>query len=137
MTDLAIRIDHIEDDVREHKGKLSEIEDRIDIHADTIRAIDQWRKGNGAQGAEGRLQCTEAVLLDYQVSRAPERLNAIEADIGALQKIADGRISAAIGESVRTTLDARDRTAIAYLKAFGPYAATIAALAAAILAGIK
>jgi hypothetical protein len=137
MDDIVVRVDNLEDCAKENKGKINEIEDRLDLHSDSIRSLDQWRKGNGAAGAEERLQITEAVVLGYQRLRLPERMAINEADIEVLQRIADGKISDAVKESVRSTLDARDRTAIAYLKALGPYLATIVALIAAIIAGIK
>jgi hypothetical protein len=128
MADIVIKLDVLSDAIKETKAKQEEIESRIDIQSDSINSIDQWRKGNGAKGAEGRLQCVEGSLFELQTERLPARMSLAEADIQALQKIADGKIETV----VRSALDARDRTVIAYIKAFGPYAATIAAIIAAL-----
>jgi hypothetical protein len=132
MSDIAFRVGHVEEDIRDHKARLEEHEDRLINGADAINRIDQWRNGNGAQGAEARLQCVEEVTYEIQKIRIPERLNLAEADIVALQRVADGKIADAVSATMKTTLDARDRTAIAYIKAFGPYAACVAAIAAAL-----
>jgi hypothetical protein len=137
MADLVLRIDNLEDCAKETKSTLDEVQDRLDTHSECIRSIDQWRKGNGAQGSEARLQCVENATYDLQSVRVSERLNLMEADIVALQRIADGKISDAVSASMRATMDARDRTAIAYIKAFAPWVAAIAAIVATIVAGLK
>ena len=133
MVDIDLRLNHIETKVDEIKSSLDEVLDRMDTHSEAIRSLDQWRKGNGAIGAEARLQSTELASLNYQRANVPERLNCIEAEVLILQKVADGKISYAVGESVRATMDARDRTALAYVKEFGPYVAAAAAIIITVL----
>jgi hypothetical protein len=134
MADVVLRIDHLEETVKEHKSRLDELDCRSDTHSDAIQSIDQWRKGNGAKGAEDRLQCVESKVYDFAVERLPERVSLAEADILALQKIADGKIEDAVSSSVKKTMDARDRTAIAYIKAFAPWVVAIGGFLAALLA---
>lgn len=132
MADLAIRVDRIEEDIKDHQVQLDETHDRLDVQSDTIQSIEQWRKGNGAQGAEARLQCVEEAAVKLAEERIGPRLNIAEADIQALQKIADGKLTAVVGETVKSALDARDKTAIAYVKAFSPYAVALAAILVAV-----
>jgi hypothetical protein len=130
MADLVIRVGNLEETAIDHRGRLDELEGLSDIHSKVIDGIEQWRKGNGARGAEARLQHTENAVHELQVQRLPERVGVVECDITALQKIADGRITAAVSETVKTTLDARDKTAIAYIKAIGSLLGGLAGLAA-------
>jgi len=119
MADIDLRLNHIEGKVDDIKSSLDEVLDRMDTHSESIRSLDQWRKGNGALGAEARLQSTELAALNYQRTNVPERLNCIEAEVLILQKVADGKIQDAVSLSVKTTMDARDKTAISYIKAIG------------------
>lgn len=137
MADIDMRLNHIEGKMDEIKSVLDEVLDRVDTHSESIRSLDQWRRGNGAKGAEDRIQGTEVAALSYYTSRVPERLNCAEADILALQRIADGKISDAVSISVHTAMDARDKTAIAYLKAIGPAIAAIAAIIVALIGVLK
>ena len=137
MADIETRLDHIEGKVDEIKNELDEVLDRVDIHSASIQSLDQWRKGNGAKGAEARIQGTEDAALSYYTSRVPERLNCVEVNIEALQRIADGKIQDTVSLSVHSAMDARDRTAIAYIKAFAPWVAALLALAATLIGAIK
>ena len=137
MADIEVRLGNIEGKVDEIKSELDEVLDRVDIHSAAIQSLDQWRKGNGAQGAEARLQCVEGAAYRLDTERVPERLNCAEADILALQRIADGKISDAVSISVHTAMDSRDKTAIAYIKAFAPWVAALLALATTLIGAIK
>jgi hypothetical protein len=102
------RLTHLESDIVEAKGNIGECLDRLEDHSEQLHSLQQWRKGNGAKGAEQRLQAVEGAIYDYHVNRIPQRLNVVEADIEALQKIADARIGEAVTASVKHHLDERD-----------------------------
>ena len=137
-SEIQIRIGHLEadrdrqeDDIHEHGRSLEGVQDRLDTHSSELSRLTYWRDGNGSHGAEARLQCVEDKEYQLQLARLPERMGLAECDIQALQKVADGRI----GDVVKKTLDARDKTVIAYVKAFGPWVTAIAALLVVILGG--
>ena len=120
MAAIEIKLDHLTEGQDEIKGKLGEIEDRLDTHSSAIQSLSQWRSGNGAKGAEARLQCAEEVLQEFP---------AIQADLKVVRAVADAKLED-ISSTIRNTLDARDKTVIAYLKAVGSLLGGLAGLAA-------
>jgi hypothetical protein len=129
---LESKVGHCEEECAELQKCLDEEHDRLDTHSDAIDRVTRWAlEGNGAS-AEARLSVVESDVMILRDTNAGHRLNCAEADIQALQKIADGKLSAAVGESVKTAMDARDRTVIAYVKAFAPYAAAAAGILIAV-----
>lgn len=121
---INIRFDTLAKDCEETKCRVSEAEDAIAGLSDRTRSLEYWRNGNGASGAEERLQAVEDGLLYYSRERIPQRLNCVEADMAAVQRIADHAIEHGVRGAVNDTLDKRDKTAIAKIKAWGPYFAT-------------
>ena len=103
LSDITSKLNYITVVVDDAKIKLQEIEDRLEIHSEAIRTLEQWKSGNGAKGAEDRLQVAENGIHAYQMLRIPERVNLAESDITALQCIADGRIGEAVKISVQST----------------------------------
>ena len=120
MAAIEIKLDHLTEGQDEIKGKLGEIEDRLDTHSSAIQSLSQWRSGNGAKGAEARLQRAEEVLQEFP---------AIQADLKVVRAVADAKLED-ISSTIRNTLDARDKTVIAYLKAVGSLLGGLAGLAA-------
>ena len=88
-----------------------------------IQKLEQWGFGNGGRGAEQRLQKLE--------DKFPE----IEATLEAVKMVADSKIES----SIEGVLNRRERTVLAYIKAFGPLVSGLAAIALALLAvaGVK
>jgi hypothetical protein len=126
MADLAIRVDHCEEDIKEDRGRLDEAEGRLDTHSDAINGIEQWRTGNGAQGAEARLQTVEGKIEDLPVIRA---------DVAAAKLVADAKLEVIEG-SITSVLDKRDAKAIAKVKAWGPIVAAGSIVLVEIIKGI-
>ena len=136
MADLAIRIDRIDEDIKEHRTDLDEAHNRLDIQSDAIRGLEYWRNGNGAQGAEARLQCVEEMALALARERIVPRLAVVEADIRAVQAIADNAIRAGVQEAIHTTLNAREKTMLARIKTWTPIVSAALAAAAVVLVAI-
>jgi hypothetical protein len=122
MSDIAIRVEHLEEDTKEIKSSLDLEHDRLDIQGGQIRDLEHWYKGNAAKGAEARLQCAEEKLED---------LPAIKSDLAVVKLVADAKLTG-IEAAVGHALDRRDRTVLAYLAKLGPFAAAIAAIIVAI-----
>ena len=130
---ITLRVGNCEDECEELKKRVDANDERLDDTSDRVLSLEYWKKGNGARGAEIRLQDTEAGLRRIEDIDASPRLNVLEAEIKTLQNIADAKITEVVTASVHEALNLRDKTAIAYLKAAGPYAAAVAAIAVAIL----
>lgn len=130
---INIKFDTLEKDCEETKGRMTEAEDAIEGLSERTRSLEYWRNGNGATGAEERLQAVEDGLLYYSRERIPQRLNCVESDMAAVQRIADHAIQNGVQGAVNETLDKRDKTAIAKIKAWGPYFATAVVLILGIL----
>jgi hypothetical protein len=138
MPDLEPRVEHLEERTNEDRGRLDEAEGRLDIHSEAIQSLDQWRKGNGAHGAETRLQNVEEMSFALARERIVPRLAVVEADMRAVQAVADNAIRAGVQEAIHDTLNAREKTTLARLRAWGPViAAGIAALAVIVQAFVR
>jgi hypothetical protein len=130
-SEIPVRIGHLEADRDRQEEDIRHVRGKLETWLEELMGLLRWKRGNGARGAEDRLQCMEEKMYQLQLARLPERMGIAECDIEALQKVADGRI----GEVVKKTLDARDKTVIAYIKAFGPWVTAVAALLVVILGG--
>jgi hypothetical protein len=91
-----------------------------------VLKIESWKNGNGARGAEVRLQDVENDVLElkgkcvtYMTDEATEKM---------VQAAFRGFVAAAQN---------KDKTAVAKIKAFAPYFATIGAIATALLTVLK
>lgn len=133
MNETQEKLDHILDHVTELKEKVEELEARYDAQSDLLNSIQQWRTGNGSHGAEVRIQIVEELVLALAREKVIPRLAVLEADMRAVQAIADNAIKVGVQTAVNNTLNARDRTAIAKLKAWGPIIAAGLAAAAVVI----
>ena|SRR5208337_2343324 len=94
------------------KFKVDEIDGTVSLHSSRIQTLEEWRDGIGKQrGAESRLQD-------------------VEANVEVVMRIADSKLE----KSINGIMDARERTILAYIKAFAPLISGLAAIALAILA---
>jgi len=122
----AFRINHCEEECAALDKRVDTVEEIGAITSDRVRTIELWRNGNGAKGAEVRLQDAEKSVRALEDADPDKRLNALEADVKVIQQVTDASIRFSVG----TALDERDKTAVARVKAWGPIvAATVAALA--------
>jgi len=125
MADIVVlegKVDVLEKDVREVKDRVDELEDEGSSRSDRLLNLEIWKRGNGAKGAELRLQEAEAsmVALKECVQRAQSD-EAIE------------RIAKAAARGVIENARGKDKTTVAKLRAMGPLFTGIAALVAAIV----
>jgi len=75
--EIKIRVENLEEKTVEQKSRIDEHEGLLDIHSKEIDGLKIWRNGNGAKGAEERLQCVEenqraagsAIITDDVVDR--------------------------------------------------------------------
>jgi hypothetical protein len=91
-----------------------------------IVKIESWKNGNGAKGAEQRLQIVEEFMSDMKLEKTHFMTD--EATDKMVQAAVSGFISAAQN---------KDKTFVAKVRAFSPYFATIGAVVAAMLAALK
>jgi len=139
LTDFRSRfneLDALTEAVKDIKGTLSEVNERLDAHSDDIHSLLQWRDSSVGTGAEDRLQKTErSIVLSDALNLGP-RTSVNEADIVALQRIADHVILPDIQSAVAGAMDARSKTGIERLKAAGPIIAALLAATAVVLAAV-
>jgi hypothetical protein len=116
---LSEKLGRCEDECEELKRNVEAVNDRSDSISDRVLGLEYWRNGNGSRGAEARLQTVEGIVADIPAMRA---------DIEVVKIVADAKIERAI----KGVMDKRDKTVIAYVKAFGPYVAALAAVVASL-----
>lgn len=133
VSDIKLRLDG---EMKDMKLSMGEIDNRLDGHSECIRQLRQWGLGNGGPGAEERLRSTERFVITMDKANVPNRLGQAEAHIETLQRIADSAILEGVQGAVNDTLDKRDRTAIAKVKAWGPIIAAMCAATGAVLAAV-
>ena len=131
---LESRVGAVEEDIRdirvcqkEYAGRLDELEDDGISRSDRLLNLEIWHKGNGARGAEARLQGVENDIMTLrECLGASKSEEAIE------------RIVAATARSIVKGARDRDRTAVEKIKAvaaiLGPICAAVAVIIAAIVA---
>jgi uncharacterized protein (DUF305 family) len=115
-------IEKLEARDKELEGLISECDGRLDEQSAEIQSLNQWRKGNGAKGAEDRLQSVEEGMKEIRVGITD----------GDISKIALAASSLIVG-----TARDRDRTFVMKLKAVGPIVAAICALVVVIIQALK
>jgi len=133
---IDIRLGNIEKDCHEIKDNFREFEGRLDNHSERLNDLEHWYTGNETRGAEKRLQCLEEYAGEINKANLRPRMNVAEADIIALQKIADSAIMESVQGAVNVTLDKRAKTTVERIKAWGPIAAAISAVIVAVLTAI-
>lgn len=140
MSDIVLlehKIDGLGEDVRGLTGRFDEIDRRLDDHSDRLGVVEIWEKGNGVtRGAEVRLQGVESFGQTLDKENISSRLNMAEANIETLQHVADRAILEGVQGAVNDTLDKRDRTFIAKMKAWGALITPILAAIAIVLAAV-
>jgi hypothetical protein len=122
--------------IKDIREDLDKFEDRLDDHSDMIHSLIIWRDSNGSPGAEDRLREVERCSHEIAKEKLPERMNMAEADILSLHRIADSAMKAVIEESVNGTLDARSKTTIERIKAWGPIISAALAAVAIVLTAV-
>lgn len=127
MADIVIdnRLTAVEADVKEVSGRVDDVEELSTAHSDRIYALEYWRNGNGAKGAEARLQEVEK---GYVVLK--ECLGADKSD-EAIE-----RIAAATARSIVKGARERDRTVVEKVKAVSALLSPILAALAVVLAAV-
>jgi hypothetical protein len=125
MADVALRVDHLEEQHGEHKEKLDEIEDRLDTHSTALQRLSIWRDGNGSKGAEVRLQDVETILTAMKTC-----VDRVTSEDGI------ARIAQAAVKGVITNAQNRDRTVVSKVRAWAPWFAAGCALAASVVAAV-
>lgn len=107
---IDIKIASLEKSLEETAADVSTHDDLLDSHSDRILSIEHWRNGNGAKGAEARLQAVECETTELReclgASKTEEAIERI-ASVAALSIVKNAR--------------GRDRTAVEKVKAFAPY----------------
>ena len=126
ITVLEIKIDNIASDVKDIKTDLETIEDVQDAMSATVDHIEQWRRGNGAKGAELRLQEVEKTTME--VKNCMERVASDE----RIEQIAAAAVKGIVGNA-----KLRDKTFVAKLQSIGPIFLGVAAVITAIAAVLK
>jgi len=122
--ELRGRVDQTEKECTDHRDRLDEHDNALEARKEDTNRLIRWAfEGNGSS-AESRLTAVEDGLLYYSRERIVQRLNCVEGDMAAVQRIADHAIQTGVNDAVNTTLDKRERTTIAKIKAWGPWFAT-------------
>ena len=122
MADIVLdnRLGSLESDVKEVRDQVDDLEDACTSHSDRLLNIEIWKRGNGARGAEARLQ-----EVEDDVVKLKECFGASSTD-AAIE-----RIASAAARSIIKGAREKDMTAVAKLRAMGPLLTGIAALVAA------
>jgi hypothetical protein len=122
MADIVIdnRLGSLESDVKEVRDQVDDLEDACTSHSDRLLNIEIWKRGNGARGAEARLQ-----EVENDVVKLKECFGASSSD-DAIE-----RIASAAARSIIKGAREKDMTTVAKLRAMGPLLTGIAALVAA------
>jgi len=132
---IDIRLSNIERDCSEIKTDVGKIDERLDRHAEWINTLDHWYRGNEAKGAERRLQDVEGYCMEMNKANLGPRMNAAEANIEVLRGIADAKLET-IRDMFNDTLNARSKTTVERMKAWGSLLTPILAAAAVVLAAV-
>lgn len=133
-TVIGTKMDILAENDKDLQGRFDEVDSRLDNHSELLRSLKQWRDSNGGPGAEERLRCAERFVTAIDKENIPPRLNMAEANIVTLQHVADREILKGVQGAVTDTLDARARTFVEKLKAWGPIIAALCAMAGSVLA---
>jgi hypothetical protein len=128
MADIAvldIKVANLEEKCEETHGIVRGIENEVGELSDRTYRIEIWKDGNGARGAEMRLQDVENILTS--VKSCIDKVSSDE-NIAHIAQIA----AKGVVDNART----KDRTVVSKVKAFAPYFAAACALIAGIVAVI-
>jgi hypothetical protein len=123
---ISEKLGRCEDDCEELRKRVDMEHDRLDSQSDTLERLAHWALEGNGESAESRLRNME---------RSLEVLPEMQTTLAAVRLVSDAKLSdikTEVSGAVKTQMDARDRTVIAYVKAFAPYAATLAAVLVAV-----
>jgi len=122
MADIVLdnRLTVLEGGVRDLRERVSVLDDDVDGYSTRILKVETWKDGNGARGAERRLQ-----EVEDDVVKLKECFGASSTD-AAIE-----RIASAAARSIVKGAREKDMTVVAKLRAMGPLLTGIAALVAA------
>jgi hypothetical protein len=123
MAEIKGKVDSLDGKVDEQKGRVDEHEGLLDIHSSKIRGLEQWKDGNGAKGAEARLQCVEEVVVENRSAAGA----IINDDIVK-------RIGMAAAEHIKLSARDRDKSFSMKARAIAPYFIALLNFIAAIAA---
>ena len=121
----SLRIDNLEGDCKEIVRRVDGLDDECAEMSDRIHAGEMWRNGNGARGAEVRLQLVEA-----EIDKVTKCIDKVASD-ESIAKIASVAVKGVIDNAKN-----RDRTVISKAKAFAPYFAGICGVATAVIVAV-
>jgi hypothetical protein len=126
---LESKVDAIASDVKDVKDRVDDLEDGGASRSDRLLNLEIWKRGNGAKGAEDRLQLQEAKSMDTEraITAMKECLQRAQSD----ETIE--RIATAAANGVISNARSRDKTTVAKLRAMGPLFTGIAALVASLV----
>lgn len=124
MADIVFdnRLKVVEGDVKDIKDRMEDLEDVGISRSDRLLNLEIWKRGNGAKGAEARLQEAEVEIVKLK-----ECFGASSAD-DAIE-----RIASAAARSIVKGAREKDMTTVAKMRAAGPLLTGAAALVAAIV----
>jgi predicted nucleic acid-binding Zn-ribbon protein len=122
MADVAVKVEHLEEDVKEHRIELDETHERLDVQSDAIDRVTRWALEGNGKSAESRL-----VLVEQKVEILPE----IQTTLAAVKLVADAKLEGIEG-AVANALNKNSKTIIAYIKAGAELLVGIGGLAALI-----
>ena len=124
MADIVFdnRIATVEGHIKDLREQVSVLDDDNDGYSNRILKIETWRDGNGAKGAEKRLQ-----EVEDDVVKLKECFGASSTD-EAIE-----RIASAAARSIVKGAREKDMTTVAKMRAMGPLLTGIAALVASIV----
>lgn len=128
MADIIVldnKVVALENDVRDIRHELEDLDDSCVSHSDRLLHFELWKNGNGARGAEARLQGAE-----HDVLALKECLGASKTD-EAIE-----RIASAAARSIVKGARERDKTTVEKVKAVAAVLSPVCAAAAVILAAI-
>jgi hypothetical protein len=126
---LESKVDAVTVDVKDIKDRVDELEDEGSCRSDRLLNLEIWKRGNGAKGAEDRLQAQEAKSMETEraITALKECLQRAQSD-ETIEKIATAAANGVISNARN-----RDKTTVAKLRAMGPLMTGAAALVAAIV----
>ncbi|MCX6069747.1 MAG: hypothetical protein NTU91_02650 [Chloroflexi bacterium] len=115
MADVALRVEHLEGWVDDHKAKTEEIEERLDLHSKGIDRLLSWGLEGNGDSAEVRLKAAE-IHGDSMEAEMTTLKACVEQ---AVSPAAISKIAAEGAQAVVTNARKHDRTLAARLNAVG------------------
>jgi hypothetical protein len=146
---LEQRVEHLEEGCKDRTADVESLDNRVVGCSDRIYALEYWRNGNGAKGAEARLQGMELAVAGIQHSldseQSEENIKRIIKE--TTQHLTSGVIGGQSDASLKVIAEAaadavvaharrRDRTFVSKVKAFAPYFAAALLLVTTILQAV-